>query len=187
MEDSKLSILRFVFGPRLAVLLLTKVELVEVPAGTVAATAGVPGHWRTYVLYGTVATTSPNRSYSEGGVVEHGPETALLALTRTQLLTVDAHEPALPTSVAWQSMASRQRVSPPQPQTTLLSAASTRRVRCVVLAEAGSADDLATWLNRDALLEAWPSLYLPRLVRRAWEDRHPELAARGAGPDVPAA
>ena len=72
MEDSKLSILRFVFGPRLAVLLLTKVELVEVPAGTVAATAGVPGHWRTYVLYGTVATTSPNRSYSEGGVVVGG-------------------------------------------------------------------------------------------------------------------
>lgn len=58
---------------------------------------------------------------------------------------------------------------------------------CIVLAEARSEDDLTTWLDRAVLLEAWPNLYLPRPVRRAWEDRHPELAARGAGPDVPAA
>ena len=57
----------------------------------------------------------------------------------------------------------------------------------VVLVEAGSEDDLTTWLDGAVLVEAWPELYLPRPVRRAWEDRHPQLASRGAGPDVPAA
>lgn len=54
----------------------------------------------------------------------------------------------------------------------------------VVILE-GREEDFATWLNRDALIEAWPQLYLPRPVRAAWEARHPVLAARGAGPDVP--
>lgn len=57
----------------------------------------------------------------------------------------------------------------------------------IILAEALSQDDLRTWLNSDALVEAWSDLYLPRHVRRAWEDKHVELAARGAGPNVPAA
>ena len=57
----------------------------------------------------------------------------------------------------------------------------------IVLVEAGSERDLTTWLEQEALVEAWPDLYLPRPVRRAWEDRHPALARRGAGPDVPAA
>ena len=56
-----------------------------------------------------------------------------------------------------------------------------------VLVEAGSEGDLTAWLEQDALIELWPDLYLPRAVRRAWEDRHPELARRGAGPDVPVA
>lgn len=56
-----------------------------------------------------------------------------------------------------------------------------------VLIEATTEQDLQTWLNRAALLEAWPDLYLPRAVRGAWEDRHPELAIKGAGPNVPAA
>ena len=57
----------------------------------------------------------------------------------------------------------------------------------IVLLEAASEGDLTTWLERAALIDTWPDLYLPRPVRRAWEDRHPELAVRGAGPDVPAA
>ena len=55
----------------------------------------------------------------------------------------------------------------------------------VVILEAWKDEDFAAWLNRDALVEAWPTLYLPRPVRAAWEARHPVLAARGAGPDVP--
>ncbi len=55
----------------------------------------------------------------------------------------------------------------------------------VVILEAWKDEDFAAWLNRDALIEAWPMLYLPRPVRAAWEAHHPVLAARGAGPDVP--
>ena len=55
----------------------------------------------------------------------------------------------------------------------------------MVILEAWKDEDFAVWLNRDALIESWPTLYLPRPVRAAWEGRHPVLAARGAGPDVP--
>ena len=46
----------------------------------------------------------------------------------------------------------------------------------VVLREAGSAEDLAH-LNGELLIALWPELYLPRGVRQAWEDQHPELHA----------
>lgn len=45
-----------------------------------------------------------------------------------------------------------------------------------VLREAATEQDLATYLNGDLLAELWPDLYLPRGVRRAWQDRHPVLA-----------
>ncbi len=55
----------------------------------------------------------------------------------------------------------------------------------VVLLEAGSVEDLSRWLQGDTLVELWPELYLPPVVRAAWEERHPRLRARGAGPHVP--
>ena len=57
----------------------------------------------------------------------------------------------------------------------------------IVLSEACSAADLTDWLDRDALLAMWPQLYLPKNVRAAWQDQHPELAQLGAGPHVPCA
>jgi hypothetical protein len=54
----------------------------------------------------------------------------------------------------------------------------------VVLMEALTQDDLASWLDRDELVRVWPDLYLPREIRAAWQARHPALAARGAGPTV---
>jgi hypothetical protein len=51
----------------------------------------------------------------------------------------------------------------------------------VVLGEAIRAEELTGYLNRDTLLAVWPDLYLPKGVRRAWEERHPALrAARAA-------
>jgi hypothetical protein len=46
----------------------------------------------------------------------------------------------------------------------------------IVLREACSTEDLA-YLNGDLLIALWPELYLPRGVRQAWEDQHPELHA----------
>jgi hypothetical protein len=49
-----------------------------------------------------------------------------------------------------------------------------------VLREAGSPEDLTTYLNADLLIALWPDLYLPKSVRQAWEDEHPVLRAAAA-------
>lgn len=49
-----------------------------------------------------------------------------------------------------------------------------------VLREAARQEDLSSFLDRGLLIELWPELYLPRGVRRAWEDRFPELRATAA-------
>jgi prevent-host-death family protein len=48
-----------------------------------------------------------------------------------------------------------------------------------VLGEAATAEDLADWLDRGTLIRLWPDLYLPKGIRRAWEERHPVLAGAG--------
>jgi hypothetical protein len=49
-----------------------------------------------------------------------------------------------------------------------------------VLREAGRPEDLTTYLDSGTLIELWPDLYLPKGVRRAWEDQHPVLRAAAA-------
>jgi hypothetical protein len=46
----------------------------------------------------------------------------------------------------------------------------------IVLREAIRVEELRAWLDAGTLRELWPQLILPRGVRRAWEERHPELA-----------
>jgi DNA invertase Pin-like site-specific DNA recombinase len=46
-----------------------------------------------------------------------------------------------------------------------------------VLREASRAEDLTTYLDGDTLIRLWPDLYLPKGVRRAWEEQHPSLRA----------
>jgi prevent-host-death family protein len=46
-----------------------------------------------------------------------------------------------------------------------------------VLREASRPEDLASYLNGEVLVAVWPDLYLPKGLRRAWEDRHPALRA----------
>jgi hypothetical protein len=45
----------------------------------------------------------------------------------------------------------------------------------IVLREAIRVDELRDWLDGPTLIRLWQQLYLPRGVRRDWEDRHPEL------------
>lgn len=49
-----------------------------------------------------------------------------------------------------------------------------------VLNEAARRDELAEWLNGERLATVWADLYLPRGVRRAWEERHPQLRTAAA-------
>ena len=55
-----------------------------------------------------------------------------------------------------------------------------RSVYQVVLGEAIRAGELTGNLNRDKLVAVWRELYLPKGVRRAWEERHPLLRAAAA-------
>jgi hypothetical protein len=47
----------------------------------------------------------------------------------------------------------------------------------IVLREASQPGDLLAYLNRDTLIAVWPHLWLPKGVRRAWEEQHPVLRA----------
>lgn len=46
-----------------------------------------------------------------------------------------------------------------------------------VLREASRPGDLADFLDGATLARLWPDLYLPKGVRRAWEEQHPSLRA----------
>lgn len=50
----------------------------------------------------------------------------------------------------------------------------------IVLREAARPEDLTSYLNAGLLIKLWPELFLPRGVRRAWEEWHPVLRAVGA-------
>ena len=55
-----------------------------------------------------------------------------------------------------------------------------RRVYEIVLREAITVNELASWLDAATLRRLWPKLYLPHGVRRAWELRYPDLAGHRA-------
>ncbi|HEY0934904.1 MAG TPA: recombinase family protein, partial [Trebonia sp.] len=46
-----------------------------------------------------------------------------------------------------------------------------------VLREASRAEDLTDYLDAATLVSLWPELYLPKGVKRAWEEQHPVLGA----------
>ena len=50
----------------------------------------------------------------------------------------------------------------------------------IVLGEAVNQKELAENLNGARLAEMWPRLFVPKGVRRAWEERHPSLRAAAA-------
>jgi hypothetical protein len=47
-----------------------------------------------------------------------------------------------------------------------------------VLTEAVTLDELRRWLHGPTLVRLWPDLFVPRGVRRAWQERHPALRVR---------
>lgn len=49
-----------------------------------------------------------------------------------------------------------------------------------VLRDAIRMDELTIYLNGGRLAAVWPDLFLPRDVRRAWEDQHPVLRRAAA-------
>ena len=53
--------------------------------------------------------------------------------------------------------------------------AERRKMYEIVVREARRPDDLAVFLDGDTLIVLWPGIFLPKPVRRAWEDEHPAL------------
>ena len=51
----------------------------------------------------------------------------------------------------------------------------------IVLREASRPEDLTGYLDRDMLIGVWSQLDLPKGVRQAWEEHHPQLRAAAAG------
>ena len=51
----------------------------------------------------------------------------------------------------------------------------------IVLREASRPEDLTGYLDRDTLIAVWPQLRLPKGVRQAWEEHHPQLRAAAVG------
>jgi hypothetical protein len=75
--------------------LARSVDLIELPAGALSGVVPSPGRWRVLVLRGTVATSNPTAEHAAGAVFEHGPETALIAVTDVQLLVTDPRSDVL--------------------------------------------------------------------------------------------
>lgn len=71
--------------------------------------------------------------------------------------------------------------SGPSPVFDLEVPYSRRWLYQIVLREASRPEDLTGYLDRDTLIAEWPGLYLPRGVRQAWEEHHPQLRAAAAG------
>jgi hypothetical protein len=49
-----------------------------------------------------------------------------------------------------------------------------------VLQEASRPEDLTAFLDGKMLIALWPKLFVPKGVRRAWEDEHPVLRTAAA-------
>jgi hypothetical protein len=65
----------------------------------------------------------------------------------------------------------------PNRQVDLDNAALLAWVYETVLCEAASVSELEDWLDGATLIRLWPSIFVPRGVREAWEQRHPVLRA----------
>ena len=46
------------------------------------------------------------------------------------------------------------------------------------LGDSSRVEDLTTYLDAATLVSVWPDLYVPKGVRRAWEEQHQSLRAR---------
>ena len=93
---------------------------------------------------------------------------ALVAATLAELHGPTSGIAELPHRLMWQA--------PPMRRFNLDDPYQRCRVYEIVLREAVRVDELQIWLDGPTLLRLWPALYLPRGVRQAWEERHPELA-----------
>jgi prevent-host-death family protein len=93
---------------------------------------------------------------------------ALVAASLAELVGPDHGVVELPLRLFW---------SAPDRTFDLDQPSMLRALYETVLREASRPGDLTSYLNGEILVAVWPDLFLPKGVRRAWEDQHPELRA----------
>jgi prevent-host-death family protein len=97
------------------------------------------------------------------------PGRAALVATRLADLTGPAHGVVeLPLRLFW---------SAPDRTFDLDQPSALQALYEIVLQEASRPDDLTSYLNGEILVAVWPDLFVPKGVRRAWEEQHPQLRA----------
>jgi hypothetical protein len=129
-----------------------------VMAGGQAPSSGVPGEALSSVASAALLSRHLSRPGRQALVVAdlaalHGPAGGLVAL---------------PLRLFW---------SLPDHQFDLDGPDTLRWYYETVLREASRPDDLTTYLDGATLARLWPELFLPKGVRRAWEEQHPSLRA----------
>ena len=103
----------------------------------------------------------PSRYQSRPG------RSALIAATLDELHGPTSGVVELPRRLLWQ----------PDRRIDLADPWQRRWMYEIVLREAIRQEELRRWLDGATVRRLWPALHLPRGVRQAWEDHHPELAA----------
>src|ERR1700722_3437055 len=140
----------------------------------------IPGPLPTGQMFRTMifVSTQPSRAARMRSLYEARPgRDAVVAASLMDMHGPDGGIAELPLRLFWRSRDRSFDLGDPE------------MARCLyetVLREATRPDDLAAYLNGETLVRIWPRLFVPKGVRRAWEDRHPALraartAAAGAG------
>jgi hypothetical protein len=116
-----------------------------------------------------VVSTQPQRAVRARSPYEARPgRDAVVAASLADLRGLTAGTVELPLRLFWSSRDRSFDLGDPD------------MARCLyetVLREATGLDDLAAYLDGGMLVRIWPRLFLPKGVRRAWEERHPVLLA----------
>ncbi|MDG4770947.1 hypothetical protein [Solwaraspora sp. WMMD792] len=108
------------------------------------------------------------RSEAEGGIVPYLARPGRRAAVVTDLAQLRGPVSGvveLPHRLHWQ----------PDRRVNLDNPALLRWMYETVLVEAATPVELVTWLHGPTLVRLWLDLWVPRGVRQAWEQRHPQL------------
>ncbi len=146
-------------------------SLLSAPENSVSSIARLLGVSRSTIYKYIPEITSGTLAYGQSQPLVSKPRPGRRSVVATRL--TDLRGPSrgkveLPLRLFWSS---------PDRTFDLSRPAMARSMYEAVLREAASSEDLAQYLDGGTLRRMWPELFLPRGLKQAWEDRHPQLRA----------
>jgi len=136
--------------------------------GLEAAIASLRSSLRALEMLAGQANTSADPAARRTAYQARPGRAALVAASLADLAGPDHGVVELPLRLFW---------SAPDRTFDLDQPSMLRALYETVLREASRPGDLTSYLNGEILVAVGPDLFLPKGVRRAWEDQHPELRA----------